>query len=261
MRCWDDHAMMISKKKYGEKKWICIVFSREHGLYRGLAGDKEGKTITAGTMVHASWNAKSSTELGVFSFDIIQSVLIGLLPSSAGVYSLHMIHALMGKVLPLRHPYPGIFDTYLRYLRGIYAHQWWLDHLALEFDILTHCGFGFDWSCCAITQTKDDLTHISPKTGRSVCSAVADQYPNRLLALPRLLKQLHDAHYSASPANFSSQKNDDLQQILQSFVVMDHFFLLHFPYLKSTIDAIRPLLCQCLISEMSPSPCPVNDIA
>jgi DNA repair protein RecO (recombination protein O) len=261
MRCWDDHAVIISKKKYGEKKWIFMVFSRQYGLYRGLVGSQDGKTMTMGAVVHASWRAKSSGQLGSFSFDVIQSVLVALLPSSASMYSLHMIHALISKILPVHHPYPGIFDTYLRYVRGIYGAQWWVGHMAMEFDILTHGGFGFDWSCCALSGVKDGLTHISPKTGRSVCRAVADQYPNRLLAIPRLLKQLHDLPYSAWPEDSLGQNHDTPQQILESFTVMDHFFLLHFPYLKPTIDAIRPLLRQCVLNESSPSPCPsVHDI-
>ena len=44
------------------------------------------------------------------------------------------------------------------------------------------------WEKCAVTGTTDDLTHISPRTGRAVCAEEAAPYAPKLLELPGFLQ-------------------------------------------------------------------------
>ena len=53
--------------------------------------------------------------------------------------------------------------------------------------MLSALGFGLDLEECAITGANDGLTHVSPKTGRAVRGSEAEQYVDRLLALPDFL--------------------------------------------------------------------------
>ncbi|MNW01962.1 DNA repair protein RecO [compost metagenome] len=53
--------------------------------------------------------------------------------------------------------------------------------------MLDDLGFGLDLSSCAATGATDDLTHVSPKSGRAVSRAAAQPYLDRLLPLPSFL--------------------------------------------------------------------------
>jgi DNA repair protein RecO (recombination protein O) len=48
-------------------------------------------------------------------------------------------------------------------------------------------GFGLDLTACAVTGTQEDLTYVSPKTGRAVSEAGAGDWADRLLPLPPVL--------------------------------------------------------------------------
>ncbi|MDE3115843.1 MAG: DNA repair protein RecO C-terminal domain-containing protein, partial [Pseudomonadota bacterium] len=56
-----------------------------------------------------------------------------------------------------------------------------------EVGLLDELGFGLDLSQCAATGATDDLTHVSPRSGRAVSSAAAAPYRGRLLPLPQFL--------------------------------------------------------------------------
>jgi DNA repair protein RecO (recombination protein O) len=74
-------------------------------------------------------------------------------------------------------------------------------------------GYGLDVSRCAVTGTAENLTHISPVTGRAVCATEAEPYKDRLLPLP--------AHWkNTAPAT--------AVDIMAAAAVTGHFLAQHF---------------------------------
>ncbi|MDX5365757.1 MAG: DNA repair protein RecO C-terminal domain-containing protein, partial [Alphaproteobacteria bacterium] len=53
--------------------------------------------------------------------------------------------------------------------------------------LLSALGFGLDLDECAVSGANDGLTHVSPRTGRAVRGSEAEQYVDRLFALPAFL--------------------------------------------------------------------------
>ena len=53
--------------------------------------------------------------------------------------------------------------------------------------LLSELGFGLDLGECAATGAREDLTFVSPKSGRAVSAAAATAYRDRLLPLPSFL--------------------------------------------------------------------------
>jgi DNA repair protein RecO (recombination protein O) len=66
--------------------------------------------------------------------------------------------------------------------------------------LLEDLGFGLDLESCAATGARDDLTHVSPKSGRAVSAGAAMPYRNKLFALPPFLLD-HTA--AASPKDLA----------------------------------------------------------
>ena len=88
------------------------------------------------------------------------------------------------RLLPERDPHDRLLGMALRLVDSA------PDGVALvrfELAVLDDLGFGLDLSQCAVTGTSDDLTHVSPKTGRAVSRAAAAPYLDRLLPLPSFL--------------------------------------------------------------------------
>ena len=56
-----------------------------------------------------------------------------------------------------------------------------------ELGLLSALGFGLDLEECAISGANDGLTHVSPRTGRGVRGSEAEEYIDRLLAIPDFL--------------------------------------------------------------------------
>ena len=56
-----------------------------------------------------------------------------------------------------------------------------------ELGLLSALGFGLDLDECAVSGANDGLTHVSPRTGRAVRGSEAEQYVDRLFALPAFL--------------------------------------------------------------------------
>ena len=61
------------------------------------------------------------------------------------------------------------------------------DYVRWEAELLAELGYGLDLARCAATGSREDLTHVSPKTGRAASRAAAEPYADRLLPLPPFL--------------------------------------------------------------------------
>ena len=59
--------------------------------------------------------------------------------------------------------------------------------MRFELALLEEVGFGLDLSACAATGTNEDLTHVSPRSGRAVSREAAEPYAERMFVLPAFL--------------------------------------------------------------------------
>jgi DNA repair protein RecO (recombination protein O) len=71
-----------------------------------------------------------------------------------------------------------------------------------ELTLLDELGFGLDLGACAVTGDTEDLTHVSPKSGRAVSRAAAEPYLDRLLELPAFFVDGGDAGAADLRAGF-----------------------------------------------------------
>lgn len=61
-----------------------------------------------------------------------------------------------------------------------------------ELQVLKEMGFGLDLSTCAVTGGMQDLTFVSPRSGRAVSRGAAGEWAERLLPLPSFLRNGFD---------------------------------------------------------------------
>ena len=127
---------------------------------------------------------------------------------------LNAVCALLLFVLPEREAHTELYRKTLILLDLLDQPEiWTLAYLNWELALLDEMGFGLDLRRCAVLGEKaNDLSYISPKTGRAVSRAGAGEWADRLLPLPPCLM----GHGPAPDA-----------EILQGFEVTGHFLKNH----------------------------------
>jgi DNA repair protein RecO (recombination protein O) len=190
---WTDEGTIIGARQHGETSLILEVMTRDHGrhlgLVRGGRSARKQAALQPGNAVSLAWRARLDEHLGEYRVELLQSHAARLIEAPVALYGLATVSALL-RLLPERDPHPGLHEA----LTVLVEH---LDDarlapaLVVRFEVamLAELGFGLDLARCAVTGSPDDLSHVSPKSGRAVCRREAQPYADRLLALPAFLSQ------------------------------------------------------------------------
>jgi DNA repair protein RecO (recombination protein O) len=209
---WTGEALLIGVRRHGETSVIADAMvagrGRYMGLIRGGRSSKLSATLQPGNTVQLTWRARLEDHLGTFTVELLQGRAAGLIADRKRLYLAQTIFEHL-HLLPEREPHDRLLGMALQLI----DHD--PDGAALarfELTLLDELGFGLDLTNCAATGVTDDLTHVSPKSGRAVSRAAAEPYKDRLLPLPSFLA----ARGNASP--------DDIRK---AFRLTGHFLDMH----------------------------------
>jgi DNA repair protein RecO (recombination protein O) len=61
------------------------------------------------------------------------------------------------------------------------------NYIKLELMILESLGYGIDFSCCVVTNSRVNLAFVSPKSAHAVSIEAGEKYSHKLLKLPNFL--------------------------------------------------------------------------
>lgn len=191
---WSDDAIVLSVRAHGESSAIADVLTREHGrhagLVRGGASRKSRAALQPGNSLHLVWRARLSEHLGNFTAEPARARSGRLMERRASLVGLNAFTAICQAALPEREPHESVYEAALVLLdamaEGDFA-DWAPLFVRWEGGLLDELGFGLDLSACAATGATDDLTYVSPRSGRAVSAAAAEPYRDRLFPLPPFL--------------------------------------------------------------------------
>ncbi|AMJ59516.1 DNA repair protein RecO [Bosea sp. PAMC 26642] len=190
---WTDQGTIIGARQHGENSVILEVMTAGHGrhlgLVRGGRSSKQQPVLQPGNAVLLTWRARLDEHLGEYKVELLRSHAARLIEAPVALYGLATIAALL-RLLPERDPHPALHEG----LTVLIQH---LDELGLapalvvrfEIAMLAELGFGLDLTRCAVTGSPDDLSHVSPKSGKAVSRKEAAPYLDRLLPLPAFLSE------------------------------------------------------------------------
>ena len=209
---WTGEALLIGVRRHGETSVIADAMvagrGRYMGLIRGGRSSKLSATLQPGNTVQLTWRARLEDHLGTFTVELLHARAAGLIADRTRLYLVQTIFEHL-HLLPERDPHDRLLGMALELI----DHD--PDGAALarfELTLLDELGFGLDLTNCAVTGVTDDLTHVSPKSGRAVSRSAAEPYKDRLLPLPSFLA----ARGNASP--------DDIRK---AFRLTGHFLHMH----------------------------------
>ena len=216
---WSDEGIVLAITPFSEDQARLSLLTHTNGRQSGLFRlSKRHAILQLGDLVAATWNARLSEHLGRFQIEQLDSPAPRMFGDSWRLWLLQNACGLMA-TLPERHPYPVIFDELRAALQSLttasdqmaFAHMTWFEKL-----ILAELGFGIDLSECCVTQTREDLTFISPKTGRAVSTGAAAPYREKLLPLPAFWLEADGFRADGSGAGWS--------EITQAFTATHYFW-------------------------------------
>ncbi len=193
---WTDDAIVLSLRRHGELAGILEVLTRKHGRHLGVVHGYSSSRMRAGLQpgnrLNVNWRARVADHLGVMAAELSCARAAMFFDKRSSLMGLNAMIAVAAAVLPEREAHEAAFQGSEVLLDGIAAGdttQWGPLFVCWELGLLTELGFGLDLSTCAVTGTPDDLTWVSPRTGRAVSRAAGEQYRNRLLPLPHFLRE------------------------------------------------------------------------
>lgn len=191
---WSDDGIILGGRRFGEGGLILDVLTatrgRRSGLVYGGASRKRRAHYDAGNTVALSWSGRLDDQLG--RFDVAEprrERASRLLDDPAALAAVSAITAMLRASMNEGDAAgSNLYEATVLLLDELgNADIWPALYVRWELGLLSALGFGLDLEECAISGANDGLTHVSPKTGRAVRGSEAEQYLDRLLALPDFL--------------------------------------------------------------------------
>ncbi|ABD45251.1 DNA repair protein RecO [Ehrlichia chaffeensis str. Heartland] len=226
---WQDQGIVIAIRKYGDDQIIISIFTQKHGLKKGLAkySKKATHRLQIGDYVNVTWSSRLISNLGCFKYELIKSTLYHYIQDNLKTMCIAFSTVILDQVLPENEENYIIYNCLDIFINSIQFQDinWKIKYLRLELTLLSELGFGLDLSRCAVNNTNENLTFISPKTGKAVSKTVGLPYSKSLLPLPQLLYDVYNNYeYKYSKTDFKLSLN-----------VLGYFFKKHFLTEKNTI--------------------------
>ncbi|ACM49363.1 DNA repair protein RecO [Anaplasma marginale str. Dawn] len=188
---WREMGVVMGTRPYGDEHLLLSILTRNRGLRRGLTRLTKKRPLQIGDLIDATWRAKLPTNLGHFTCEVIASAFYSYFRDRIKLMCLSSITHIMSTALPENEPHPTLYDSFQDFAAAAEAEAPWYNHyLKLELLVLSQLGFALDLSKCAVSNSKDNLLFISPKTGRALSEAVGHAYRNKLLPLPKVLRSI-----------------------------------------------------------------------
>jgi DNA repair protein RecO (recombination protein O) len=189
---WSDDGFILSVRKHGETSAIVTLLTHEHGrhagLVRGGAGRKARAMLQIGNLVAATWRARLDEQLGNLTCEPLRAYAAEIMSERLPLLALSSAAALVDMSLPDRAPHPEVFADFAVLVDALTGQGWEPAYVRFELALLSALGFGLDLETCAVTGTAENLSHVSPRTGRAVSVGAAAPYRERLLELPPFLR-------------------------------------------------------------------------
>ena len=196
---WRDQGVLLAVRKHGETSVIIEVFTptqgRAAGIVRGGAGRRLGPILQPGAQLDVEWKARLEAHLGSFTVEPVRSRAALVMSERRALDGLSAVCSLLSVCLPEREPHAALYERTVDLLDLLgHSDLWPLAYLQWEMALLEELGYGLDLSACAATGVNEDLSFISPKSGRAVSREGAGAWADRLLPLPPVMKGEGEAH-------------------------------------------------------------------
>ncbi|MGX6960459.1 MAG: DNA repair protein RecO [Rickettsia endosymbiont of Pentastiridius leporinus] len=185
-----DIGVIIAKKPLKENTFIITVFTKNHGLYSGVAKESSKKSkfiYQEGNIVDFLWQARLHEHIGMAKCELIKSYTGHFIMNKAKLYAFNSVTSLIKTLFHEREEHFNFFSFLINYLDNLSKNFCFRDYINFELALLTEMGYELDLTKCGVSHKEQDLTYISPRSGRALSYKVGLPYKDKLLILPKFL--------------------------------------------------------------------------
>lgn len=212
-------AWLLAKQRFAENKAIITFLTASDGLLKGLC--YEGReNPQPGDLILARWHARLVEHLGQAKIEVLKRASWRFLDEPAKLAALSSASDLLANLLPPCVPNPKAFGDYRNLLAGLKEENWVRDYVCWELELLGDVGYGLDLSRCAVSGVEEDLAYVSPKSGRAAGRKAAEPYADKLLRLPKFLREYARHHRKEAIEGASKGELWDGLQLTGHFLQM-----------------------------------------
>jgi len=189
---WSSEGFVLSVRKHGESSAIVNILTpdkgRHAGLVRGGAGRRMRPVLQPGNYVKVEWRSRLAEHLGYFTIEPMDAWAAHLMANRESLAGLNSLCAMALETLPEREAHPRVFEAFRVVVENLDNEEIWPAlYIRWEAGLLSAMGYGMDLSKCAATGEAEDLSHVSPRSGRAVSAKAAEPYLDKMLSLPGFL--------------------------------------------------------------------------
>lgn len=186
---FSDSAIILAKHNLKERSGYITVLTEEHGVCKGFVSYIVGKNsyiYQPGNIVKFDWQARLEDHMGRAKCDLLHSTS-HVLSSKKKLYGLNSLLSIIKSSLKERIQYEYCFEILKNYVTETNASFSLKKYIGTEISILQELGYGLDLSSCAVTGSSENLSYVSPKSGRAVSFGSGQKYKDKLLRLPQFM--------------------------------------------------------------------------
>ena len=188
---WIDEGIILSARPHGENAAVVTLLTAAHGRHAGLVpggqGSKARPVLQPGNRVQVQWRARVIDQLGTYTFDLTAAQAARWLDVPEIISIVSSACAVTEASLPERQPMPGVYAGLATLLSLPDADLWAPVYVKYELNLLQALGYGLDLTKCAASGDTENLSYISPRSGRAVSKKEGEPYHEKLFPLPGFL--------------------------------------------------------------------------
>ena len=218
---WQDEGLILGVRKHGETSAIIETMTQAHGRHLGLVrGGRSSRMrpiLQPGNSASLTWYARLDEHLGTFTLEPGVLRAADLMVSQTGIYGIQTLASHL-RLLPERDPHPGLYKA-AQVLVENFDQPDIAASLMVRFELamLEELGFGLDLDTCAATGSRQELSYVSPKSGRAVSKSAGEPWAEKMMLLPAFLNR-HEEGWGVVP---------QADQIDQGFKLSGYFLDRH----------------------------------
>lgn len=191
---WEEPAIILRLSPHGESSLLVRVLTQKRGVYHALVkggrSRRQAGLWQEGSLIMARWKARLPEQLGHMTAELVRPTASFLLDHPLALSLLSSACSLCSEALAEREPHEPLFAS-LAHFMGVLSVSAAEPPVALYFRweliLLQELGYGLTLDRCAVTDVREGLTYVSPRTGRAVSEEGAGDWKDRLLPLPSCL--------------------------------------------------------------------------
>lgn len=231
-----DQGYIINLRRHGERSLILTVLTKEHGKVTGYVKNaltkKNLSTFQLGNLVAVEAYARVDENMLLFRIELINPAAVNFMSDSRKLRVLSSFCALANICMPELQDLERFYCYVDGFFNLINEDNWIVHYSCFEFYLLDFLGIGLDLSECSATGTTENLTYVSPKTGRAVCAEAGEPYKDRLYKFPHFIL---NRNFDPSPEELRDLLN------MTEFFLYKNFFATHglkFPECRANLAEI-----------------------